>query len=215
MLIQLLSFKYDVCHKEFDPKSAAATWNETSSCLLPSHLAAHVVNCACILHHLWTFEGIARTYMKTLAYTTGTTSKHQRAMWPELYPKSIVFLRIVAWHMSVLSLAQCLRLRCRMLQRYQKRSKKHISNSNFETSSLPDVMAKKPIRNMYFMYVDIAWFPSLSRLEQNTLHSTVWHVHKICPMSMCWRPSDLHEKNAFFAFPSRNAILLTEISDFC
>ncbi len=27
--------------------------------------------------------------------------------------------------------------------------------------------------------------------------------------------SDLHEKNAFFAFPSRNAILITEISDFC
>ncbi len=25
MLIQLLSFKYDVCHKEFDPKSAAAS----------------------------------------------------------------------------------------------------------------------------------------------------------------------------------------------
>ncbi len=62
--------------------------------------------------------------VKTLAYTTGTTSKHQRAMWPELYPKSIVFPCIVAWHMSVLLLAQCLRLRCRMLRRYQKRSKK-------------------------------------------------------------------------------------------
>ncbi len=35
MLIQLLSFKYDVCHKEFEPKSAAS-WNATSSCLLSS-----------------------------------------------------------------------------------------------------------------------------------------------------------------------------------
>ncbi len=55
MLIQLLSFKYDVCHKEFDPKSAAATWNVTSSCLLPSHLATHVVNCASVLHHFMNF----------------------------------------------------------------------------------------------------------------------------------------------------------------
>ncbi len=48
---------------------------------------------------------------KTLAYTTGTTSKHQRATSPELYLNSIVFLHIVVWHMSVLSLAQRLRLR--------------------------------------------------------------------------------------------------------
>ncbi len=55
---------------------------------------------SCII--LWTFEDIARSaYVKTLAYTTGTTSKHQRATWPELYPKSIVFLPIVAWHMRV------------------------------------------------------------------------------------------------------------------
>ncbi len=44
-----------------------------------------------------------RTVVKTLAYTTGTTSKHQRATWPELYPKSIIFLRIVVWHMRVFS----------------------------------------------------------------------------------------------------------------
>ncbi len=50
ILIHSLSFKY-VCHKEFDPKSAAASWNTTSSCLLPSQLATHVVNCACVLHH--------------------------------------------------------------------------------------------------------------------------------------------------------------------
>ncbi len=55
----------------------------------------------CII--LWTFEDIARSGHETLAYTTGTTSKHQRATWPELYPKSIVFLRIIAWHMRVFS----------------------------------------------------------------------------------------------------------------
>ncbi len=71
---------------------------------------------SCII--LWTFEDIARSAHKTLAYTTETIFKHQRATWPELYPKSIVFLRIVAWNMSVLSLAQYLRLRCRMLRRF-------------------------------------------------------------------------------------------------
>ncbi len=101
--------------------------------------------------------------VNTFAYTTGTTFKHQRATWPELYPKSIVFLRIVACHMSVLSLAQCLRLQSRMLRRYQKRSKKLISTLNFETSLLSNVTAKKSIRNMYFM----PWFQSLSRLEHD------------------------------------------------
>ncbi len=102
MLTQLLSFKYDVCHKEFEPKSAASSWNVTSSCLLSSHLATYMVNCACVLHHFMNFfEDIAHAYVKTLAYTTGTTSKHQRATWLELYPKAIVFLRIVAWHMRV------------------------------------------------------------------------------------------------------------------
>ncbi len=37
-----------------------------------------------------------------------------------------------------------------------KTIKKRISTKNFETSSLPDVMAKKHIGNMYFMYVDMA-----------------------------------------------------------
>ncbi len=36
-----------------------------------------------------------------LVYNTGITSKHQRAMWPELCRKLIVFLRIVVWHMRV------------------------------------------------------------------------------------------------------------------
>ncbi len=112
------------------------------------------------------------------------------------YIQSIEFLCIVAWHMRVLSLAQCLRLRCRML-RYQKRSKKHISNSNFETSLLQNVTAKKPIGNMYLMYVDMAWFDSLSRLE-HMLHSTVWPMHKICPVPMCWHPYPTRTKRIFF-----------------
>ncbi len=39
MHIQLLYFKYDICHKEFKPKSAAVSWNATLSCLLSSDLA--------------------------------------------------------------------------------------------------------------------------------------------------------------------------------
>ncbi len=140
MHIQLLSFKYDVCHKEFKPKSAAASWNATSSCLLSLHLpiprgqlcmriaSFYELLKISLALHTW-------TVVKTLAYITGTTSKHQRATWPELYPKSIVFLRIVAWNMSVRSLATCLWLWWRMLRR-QKRSKKLISNSNFKNPLL-------------------------------------------------------------------------------
>ncbi len=104
---------------------------------------------------------------------------------------------------SVLSLPQCLRLRCKMLRRYQKRSKKCISTSNFETSLHENVTAKKRIGNMYFMYVDMAWFHSLSRLEHDMLHSTVWPVHKICPMSICWRPYPTCTKRMLFlpSFP--------------
>ncbi len=109
---------------------------------------------------LWTFEDIARSYVKTLAYTTGTTSKHQRPTWPEkLYPKSIVFLHIVAWHMRVFShLPNVWGYNEGMLRCYQKRWKKRISTPNFETSSRRNVTAKKPLGNMYFMYVDMAWF---------------------------------------------------------
>ncbi len=114
---------------------------------------------------------------------------------------------------SVLSLAQCLRLRCRMLRHYQKRSKKRISTSNFEISSHQNVTAKKPIGNMYFMYVDIAWFHSLSRLEHDMLHLTVWPVHKICPMSMCWRPYPTRTKRIHFLpfLPG----MLSVFSNFC
>ncbi len=96
--------------------------------------------------------------------------------------------------------------------------KKRISTANFETSSIPDVTAKKPIGNMYFMYIDMAWFHSLSELEHDMLHSTVWPVHIICPLSNAYvltALSDSHEKNDFFTFPSRNAILITDISDYC
>ncbi len=37
----------------------------------------------------------------SLAFATGTTSKHQRVKWPGLYRKIIEFLRIVVWHMRV------------------------------------------------------------------------------------------------------------------
>ncbi len=46
-------------------------------------------------------EDHANSAHNTLAYTTATTSKHQRATWPELCWKLIVFLRIVMWHMKV------------------------------------------------------------------------------------------------------------------
>ncbi len=37
----------------------------------------------------------------SLAFATGTTSEHQRVMWPGIYRKLIEFLRIVVWHMKV------------------------------------------------------------------------------------------------------------------
>ncbi len=105
MLIQLLSIKYDICHKEFKPKSAAASWNATLSCLLSlrhtiprGQLRMHAY---CII--LWTLKISLALYtwtvVNTLAYTTGTTSKHQRATWPKLYRKLIVFEHIVVWYM--------------------------------------------------------------------------------------------------------------------
>ncbi len=149
----------------------------------------------CII--LWTFEDISRTYVKTLAYTTGTTSKHQskdHLTWIISKVNSIPTHCSVSYE-SVLSLAQRWRLRCRMLRRYQKRSKKCISTLNFETSSHENVTAKKPIGNMY---VDMAWFQSLSTLENDMQHSTVWLVHKICPMSVCWQPYLTRTKRILF-----------------
>ncbi len=126
-------------------------------------LQHHVVNAHMYCIILWTFEDIARsTYGKTLAYTTVTTSKHQRTTWLELYPKSIVFLRIVMWHMRVFSrLLNIWGYGAGMLWCYQKRYKKRISPPNFETSSHQNVTAN--IGNVYFMYFDMAWFKNLSR----------------------------------------------------
>ncbi len=107
-------------------------------------LPYHMVICACVLRNF------KRKLKKTLALHT----RHLHTLLELLlnikeprdlnYIQSIVFLHIVAWHMSVLSLAQCLRLQCRMLRHYQKR----ISTSNFETSSHQNVTAKKPIGNI-------------------------------------------------------------------
>ncbi len=204
MLIQLLSFKYDVCHKEFEPKSAAASWNSTSSCLLSSH---HTIPHDQLRMRIASFYEPLKispalhtwTVVKTHAYTTGTTSKHQRATWPELYPKSIVFLRIVAWHMREFShLPNVWGYGAGCCDVIKNAGKKHISTSNFETSLHENVTAKKPIGNMYFMYVDMAWFHSLSGLEHDMLHSTVWPFHKICPMSMCRRPYPTRMKRMLF-----------------
>ncbi len=70
--------------------------------------------------------------------------------------------------------------------------------SEFWTSSHWNVTARKTIGDMYFMYVDMAWLQSLSRLEHDMLHSTVWPVHKICPMLMCWRPNPTYTKIMLF-----------------
>ncbi len=77
-------------------------WNVTLSCLLSSHFAKPRGH---LRMRITSFKAIleehASSAHETLAYTTGTTSKHQRATWPELYEKSIVFLCIAAWHMRV------------------------------------------------------------------------------------------------------------------
>ncbi len=103
--------------------------------------------------------------MKTLAYTTGTTCKHQRATWPELYRKLIVFLHIVVWHIRVFS--PFLRVWgystgcCDVI----KRSKKCTSRPNFDNLKHYIVTAKNWIGKVYFMLFLIAWFKSLSSLK--------------------------------------------------
>ncbi len=166
MLIQLLSFKYDVCHKEFEPKSAAASWNATSSCLLSSHIATHVVNCACVLHHFMNFfEDIARTYvihMHTLLELL-VNIKEPRDL--NLYRKLIAYLSIVVWHIRVSApflhvwgySAGC----CDII----KRSKKCTSQPNFDNLKHYIVTSKNWIGNVYFMLFLIAWFKSLSSLK--------------------------------------------------
>ncbi len=108
MHIQLLSFKIQCLSQwlrtiiVFEFKSTAGSWNVTLSCLF-STLPYHMVNCACMLCHFKREISLVGDFL--FAYTTGTTSKHQRAMWLELYRKSIVFLCILVWHVSVPLLA--------------------------------------------------------------------------------------------------------------
>ncbi len=136
--------------KNSKQNQAAASWNATSSCLLSLHLQHHVANCAFYkllkisLAHTWR---PLHTLLELLLNIKGSHDLN--------YIQSQYYFYAI-----VLSLAQHLRLQCRMLRRYQKRSKKYIPTSNFETSSQENVTAKKPIGNMYFMYVDMAWFHS-------------------------------------------------------
>ncbi len=62
-----------------------------------------------------TLAGSCSRIEPSLAFATGTTSKHQRVTWPGLYRKLIEFLRIVVWHMRV-SLANLLEVVIRMWQ---------------------------------------------------------------------------------------------------
>ncbi len=142
------------CHKEFDPKSAAASWNATSLCLLPSHLATHVVNCACVLHHFmnfWRYRSFCKheqwwrplhTLLELLLNIKGPLT------WIISKVNSIPMPCSMAYE-SILSLAQHLRLLCRMMRRYQKHSKKSISTSNFKNLVLIIVLANIWRCNMY------------------------------------------------------------------
>ncbi len=76
-------------------------------------LPYHLDNWACVLHHfmkhlkislalhMWRPLHTLLELLLNITYTTGTTSKHQRATWSELYRKLIVFQRIVVWHMRL------------------------------------------------------------------------------------------------------------------
>ncbi len=108
---------------------------------------------------------------------------------------------------NVLSLAQCLRLWWRDAAMLSKTMKKRISTPNFETSSHQNVTAKKPIGNMYFMCTDMAWYHSLSRLEHDMLHSTVWPVHKICQCLCADSLIRLSRKECFFCISFQECYL--------
>ncbi len=141
-----------------------------------------------------------------LAYTTGTTFKHQRTMWPELYRKLIVFLHIMMWHISVNSIARGYVIRVWLGScDIHKTSQKRISMLNFETSLYQNVTANKRIGNMYFMYVVMACFKRLLRLEHDMLYSTVWPMHKICPMHVCWRPNPICMKRVLKSLSSMDS----------
>ncbi len=88
----------------------------------------HVYFCHCHAHVPYVilskkFPPLEDLTLSILAYTTGTTSRHQRVMWPELLKDNSIPTHCGVAYESVRSLATCLRLQCRMLQRYQKCSK--------------------------------------------------------------------------------------------
>ncbi len=163
MLIQLLSFKYDVCHKEFEPKSAATSWNATSSCLLSSHLPtprgqlrmriASFYKLLKILLALHTWRPL-HTLLELLLNIKGPrdlnyiqSQSYSYVLWRGIWE---CFLACLRFEVTVQGCCDVI-----------KWMKKRISTPNFETSSHQNVTAKKPIGNMYFMYVDMAWFQSL------------------------------------------------------
>ncbi len=166
--------------------------------LQPTWSTAHAY---CII--LWTFEDITRSaYVNSgedpcIHYWNYFKTSKCHITWIISKVNSIHTHCSVAYE-SVLSPVQRLRLRWKDAAMISKTIKKRISTPNFETSSLPEVTAKKPIGNMYFMYVDMAWFHSLSWLEHEMLHLTVWPVHKIFPMPMCWWPYPTRTKRMIF-----------------
>ncbi len=92
----------------------------------------HMVNCACVLHHFMKLKDIACCIREDPCihyWNYFSTSKgHVTRIISKV--NSILTHCNMAYE-SVLSLSTCLRLRRRMLQSYQKSSKKHISTSNF------------------------------------------------------------------------------------
>ncbi len=105
MHIQLLSFKIWCLLQRF----------RTISVLECSKLKCDFVMIMCHVYFCNTTQPTSHTYYVilskkyaswrspslALAYTNGTTSKHQRATWPELYRKLIIFIHVVVWHVRV------------------------------------------------------------------------------------------------------------------
>ncbi len=127
------------------------------------NLQYHMVNCACVLHHFMKLLKMSLAlHMWRPLHTLLVLLLNIK--WPRdlnLYSKSIVFLRIVAWHMRVFSRLLKVWVYLRDAAMLSEMMKKCISVPNFETSSHQNVTANKPIGNMYFMYVVMAWFKSL------------------------------------------------------
>ncbi len=139
-------------------------------------LQHHMIICTCVLCHF-------KRYLKnTLALHTRPlhtllelllTSKGHMT-WIISKVNNIPMHCGLAYE-SVRSLATCSRLWRRMLRRYQKRSKKHISTSNFETSSYQNVTAKKPL--VTCISCMLTW-PDIRAYRD---HSTIWCIRLFDP----------------------------------